>query len=308
MNPKQLQLLAQNIRKRAEMGKARYTVYLTASNGRIALVDTIQEALDKIIYLRQALEDGLPPPIPADYATRVEPAPIHRPDKTPVFILVEQDLEWLAGMTTDDERSGLWNSRLGNIYLKAIELACELQELIEELKKEELPIILFCSTEGTTRPNEATTRAVQKALEETIYAKTWASPLSKRESVASLPLKPSHSISAIVEKLVASCRVAYCQETDTLFLRAFICEEFYQLKAKLRSIGKFRPHDETTLNPRVSWVQLSERTIAHDIDDKKIQWTTPEHEDLYQAYLAGRLKEATVEIMPKLYAKYCKPI
>jgi hypothetical protein len=40
---------------RAEVGKAKYGVYLETENGRDALVDAYQEACDLVMYLKQAL-------------------------------------------------------------------------------------------------------------------------------------------------------------------------------------------------------------------------------------------------------------
>ena len=44
-----------DIRERAEAGKKRYGHYLEANNGRSALWDAYQEAIDLVMYLRQAL-------------------------------------------------------------------------------------------------------------------------------------------------------------------------------------------------------------------------------------------------------------
>jgi hypothetical protein len=40
---------------RAELGKTRYGTYLETNNGRDALVDAYQEAMDLVMYLRQAI-------------------------------------------------------------------------------------------------------------------------------------------------------------------------------------------------------------------------------------------------------------
>jgi len=50
-------LVIQDIRKRAKAGKKNYGVYLQANNGRDALVDAYEEALDLAKYLRQAIEE-----------------------------------------------------------------------------------------------------------------------------------------------------------------------------------------------------------------------------------------------------------
>lgn len=44
-----------DIQNRAEMGKRKYGTYLETNNGRDALWDAYQEALDLVIYLRQAI-------------------------------------------------------------------------------------------------------------------------------------------------------------------------------------------------------------------------------------------------------------
>ena len=42
---------------RAKMGKKKYGVYLQANNGRSALQDAYEEAMDLCMYLRQAIEE-----------------------------------------------------------------------------------------------------------------------------------------------------------------------------------------------------------------------------------------------------------
>lgn len=44
-----------DIRERAEVGKDRYGTYLQTNNGRDALWDAYQEAIDLVMYLRQAI-------------------------------------------------------------------------------------------------------------------------------------------------------------------------------------------------------------------------------------------------------------
>lgn len=48
------QVLA-DIRERAEAGKQKYGTYLETNNGRDPLWDAYQEAIDLVMYLRQAL-------------------------------------------------------------------------------------------------------------------------------------------------------------------------------------------------------------------------------------------------------------
>jgi hypothetical protein len=52
-----VQLVAGDIRDRAEIGRARYGVYLQAHNGRDVLRDAYEEALDLAMYLRQAISE-----------------------------------------------------------------------------------------------------------------------------------------------------------------------------------------------------------------------------------------------------------
>lgn len=50
-----------DLQDRAEMGIRKYGTYLRTGNGRDALMDAYQEALDLVMYLRQSLlerEDG----------------------------------------------------------------------------------------------------------------------------------------------------------------------------------------------------------------------------------------------------------
>ena len=50
-------LVQQDIERRAEAGEKTYGERLTANNGRNALVDAYQEALDLCMYLRQQIEE-----------------------------------------------------------------------------------------------------------------------------------------------------------------------------------------------------------------------------------------------------------
>lgn len=50
-----LSYVLKDLTDRAEMGKAKYGTYLQTHNGRNALLDAYQEALDLVMYLRQAL-------------------------------------------------------------------------------------------------------------------------------------------------------------------------------------------------------------------------------------------------------------
>jgi hypothetical protein len=44
-----------DFQERANIGKLRYGTYLKTNNGRDALMDAYQEAIDLVMYLRQAL-------------------------------------------------------------------------------------------------------------------------------------------------------------------------------------------------------------------------------------------------------------
>lgn len=52
-----LDLVVHDIMARAEMGHAKYGTYLMTQNGRDALMDAYQEAIDLVMYLRQAIEE-----------------------------------------------------------------------------------------------------------------------------------------------------------------------------------------------------------------------------------------------------------
>ena len=52
-----LDLVRKDLEDRAIMGKEKYGTYLMTHNGRNSLMDAYQEALDLVMYLRQALEE-----------------------------------------------------------------------------------------------------------------------------------------------------------------------------------------------------------------------------------------------------------
>jgi hypothetical protein len=56
-NPAIQDLVVADIEARKQVGLERYGTYLQAHNGRDALLDAYQEALDLAIYLRQALAE-----------------------------------------------------------------------------------------------------------------------------------------------------------------------------------------------------------------------------------------------------------
>lgn len=58
-----LALVMQDLSDRREMGIAKYGTPLQTHNGRDALMDAYQEALDLVMYLRQAIaeRDGMTP-------------------------------------------------------------------------------------------------------------------------------------------------------------------------------------------------------------------------------------------------------
>lgn len=51
------ELVIQDMRERDELGLSKYGTRLQAGNGRDALMDAYQEALDLCVYLRQAIEE-----------------------------------------------------------------------------------------------------------------------------------------------------------------------------------------------------------------------------------------------------------
>lgn len=51
------ELVINDMRERDNVGRQRYGTLLQANNGRGALVDAYQEALDLAVYLRQAIEE-----------------------------------------------------------------------------------------------------------------------------------------------------------------------------------------------------------------------------------------------------------
>ena len=51
------EMVVEDMRARDLAGRAKYGVPLQAGNGRRALIDAYQEALDLCVYLRQAIEE-----------------------------------------------------------------------------------------------------------------------------------------------------------------------------------------------------------------------------------------------------------
>lgn len=51
-------LVMADLAQRAETGRVKYGTYLQSHNGRNALIDAYQEALDLCMYLRQAIEEN----------------------------------------------------------------------------------------------------------------------------------------------------------------------------------------------------------------------------------------------------------
>jgi hypothetical protein len=56
-NPSIWDLVFEDMRKRDEMGVRKYGMHLRAFNGRDALWDAYQEALDLVVYLRQVIHE-----------------------------------------------------------------------------------------------------------------------------------------------------------------------------------------------------------------------------------------------------------
>lgn len=61
------ELVQADMAERNDAGTAKYGTPLQAHNGRDALVDAYQEALDLCVYLRQAIEERINPPSPEDF-------------------------------------------------------------------------------------------------------------------------------------------------------------------------------------------------------------------------------------------------
>jgi len=55
---KVLDLVIDDFRRKAEMGKHKYGTYLETNNGRNPLIDAYQEAIDLCMYLRQAIGEN----------------------------------------------------------------------------------------------------------------------------------------------------------------------------------------------------------------------------------------------------------
>ncbi|HEY9750522.1 MAG TPA: hypothetical protein V6C63_17705 [Allocoleopsis sp.] len=56
-NPHIADLVIEDMKARKQLGIERYGTALQAHNGRDALMDAYQEALDLCVYLRQAIEE-----------------------------------------------------------------------------------------------------------------------------------------------------------------------------------------------------------------------------------------------------------
>lgn len=50
-------LVVEDIKARVEAGRAKYGTVLQSNNGRDALMDAYQEAIDLVMYLRQEIEE-----------------------------------------------------------------------------------------------------------------------------------------------------------------------------------------------------------------------------------------------------------
>jgi len=74
--PSILALVRADLEEREQVGIQRYGTPLQAHNGRDALVDAYQEALDLAAYLRQAIEERRTAPLPA-------PPPFDAPNAHP---------------------------------------------------------------------------------------------------------------------------------------------------------------------------------------------------------------------------------
>lgn len=61
-------LVMEDIAARKEVGLKKYGTLLQAHNGRDALMDAYQEALDLVMYLRQAIEERDASPVDPDHS------------------------------------------------------------------------------------------------------------------------------------------------------------------------------------------------------------------------------------------------
>lgn len=115
--------LSEHLRKRAEMGREKYGTYLSPDNGRNALVDAYQDALDLIVYLRQKTEDRDTAARPSDeYQTMPEPAPV---SQSPLRII---------DMVAFDLEDYFYSNRyqtVSELYWTAIGLAESMRQLLE---------------------------------------------------------------------------------------------------------------------------------------------------------------------------------
>ncbi len=119
--------LAKHLQQRADLGYQRYGTYLCVNNGRNALVDAYQEALDQIVYLRQYIHDrytSVELTFPYDYSTHAEPSPIPHSGQ-PVLSYVLSDF---MEPEQFDRPSGIG---FIEVYRQAVLLADLLRMLVE---------------------------------------------------------------------------------------------------------------------------------------------------------------------------------
>lgn len=83
------ELVVEDMKQRDQVGRERYGTPLQAHNGRDALIDAYQEALDQCVYLRQAIEECKQG---ADITPRVEPF-LYPED-------IDRKLNWPLGTTS----------------------------------------------------------------------------------------------------------------------------------------------------------------------------------------------------------------
>lgn len=80
------ELVVRDMKDRDALGRSRYGTPLQAHNGRDALVDAYQEALDLAVYLRQAIEERKPVETPLVWKSYDSDKEAHTPSQLKSFI------------------------------------------------------------------------------------------------------------------------------------------------------------------------------------------------------------------------------
>lgn len=141
-----LDLVLADINERAETGKSKYGTYLKTNNGRDALWDAYQEAVDLVMYIRQKIEEDKQ--FRAALAEReewkreVEDAcivswsPITTPRET-----IQKLISWNIEMALDpkiSEKPAKWVARIEELELELAEREkriADAKELVQKWRK-----------------------------------------------------------------------------------------------------------------------------------------------------------------------------